>query len=109
MDPMRPFSLVRRLLDFAGRNGPLILLFGVLTGLVLPPLAALARPLVGLAVFCFTLGAFLKVDGPAFRAEAARPALLGLLLVWATLGVPLLVVLLARLAGTADDLAEGLI
>ena len=34
---MHPFSLARRLLDFAGRNGPLILLFGVLTGVVLPP------------------------------------------------------------------------
>jgi BASS family bile acid:Na+ symporter len=106
---MRPFSLVRRLLDFAGRNGPLILLFGVLTGLVLPPLAELARPLMGLAVFCFTLGAFLKVDGPAFRAETARPVLLGLVLLWATFGVPLLVVLLGRLFGTADDMAQGLV
>ena len=49
-------------LAFAGRNGPWLLLFGVLVGLVLPPLAEAAYPLMGMAVFIFTLGAFLKVE-----------------------------------------------
>jgi BASS family bile acid:Na+ symporter len=60
------------LLARAGRNGPALLCGGVLVGLVAPPLADLARPLMGVAVFVFTLGAFLKVDGVAFRAEVAK-------------------------------------
>ena len=58
---------------FAGRHGSLLLLFGVLIGFVFPALAAAARPWMGASVFEFTLGAFLKVDGNAFRAELRRP------------------------------------
>jgi hypothetical protein len=56
------------LLATAGRHGPALLCGGVLVGLAAPPLAEAARPVRGLAVFVFTLGAFLKVDGAAFRA-----------------------------------------
>src|SRR5215212_2476930 len=60
-----------KLLAAAGRHGPALLCSGVLVGLAAPPLAELARPLMGLAVFVFTLGAFLKVDGAAFQSETA--------------------------------------
>ena len=63
----------RDLLAFAGRNGPLILFVGVMIGLVAPTLADAARPLLGFAVFVFTLGAFLKVDLASFRKEFERP------------------------------------
>lgn len=98
-----------RSLDFAGRNGPVILLLGVLIGLVLPSLADLARPLMGLAIFCFTLGAFLKVDAPAFRAEAAHPLRLILLLIWASFGVPVLALLVAAAWHAEDATAQGLL
>ncbi len=98
-----------RLLAFAGRNGPLLLLFGVLVGLVAPPLAEAARPLMGLAVFVFTLGAFLKVEGEAFRAEAADRGAILLILAWATFGVPLIAFALMQLLQPGPDLALGLL
>jgi len=106
---MSPFEALRRLLDYAGRNGPIILLFGVMAGVIMPPLAEAARPLMGLAVYCFTLGAFLKVDRAAFRREAMRPALVLPLLVWSALGVPMVAVLASRMIGAGDATAQGLI
>ena len=100
---------LRRCLDLAGRKGPVVLLFGVGVGVLIPPLAELARPLMGLAVFCFTLGAFLKVEAAEFRAEARRPWLLAALLAWSALGVPLLAVAAVRVAGHDDALTEGLL
>jgi hypothetical protein len=64
----------RKMLAFAGRNGSLMLFGGALIGLFSPSLADAARPLLGLAVFVFTLGAFLKVDLVSFRNELERPA-----------------------------------
>lgn len=98
-----------RLLELAGRKGPLVLLLGVGVGVLAPPLAEAARPLMGVAVFCFTLGAFLKVDAADFRAETARPGLLAALLLWSALGVPLLAVAAVRVSGRSDELTEGLL
>src|SRR4051812_9028023 len=64
----------RDVLAFAGRNGPAMLFGGVLLGLVAPPLADAARPLLGIAVFVFTLGAFLKVDLASFQKETEQRA-----------------------------------
>ncbi len=81
---MNPLAL----LAFAGRNGPLMLFAGVFIGLMVPALANAARPLLGAAVFVFTLGAFLKVDLPSFKRETAAPEWIAVL-AWTTFGVPL--------------------
>ena len=73
-------------LAFAGRHGPLPLFFGVLIGFVFPALAAAAKPWMGASVFEFTLGAFLKVDGNAFRAELRRPLRAAAVLAWTLVG-----------------------
>jgi len=100
---------VRDILAFAGRNGPLLLFGGVLIGLLAPPLAEAARPLLGVAVFAFTLGAFLKVDPPALRCETRqRSWVLGVLL-WTTLGVPLAMLVLLGLFGPEEALAQGML
>lgn len=93
----------------AGRNGPALLCGGVLIGFAAPPLAELARPLMGFAVFVFTLGAFLKVDGAAFRAEAADRRGLFLVLAWATFGVPMLAFALVWAMRPGHDLALGML
>jgi len=101
-----------RLLALAGRNGPALLFFGVLVGLVAPALAEAAKPLKDIAVFCFTLGAFLKVDLAAFREEvASAPARRNLLvLLWVALGVPVAGAgLAASVAGSSPDLAQGIL
>ena len=77
-------------LAFAGRHGPVLLFFGVLIGFLFPDLAAAAKPWMGASVFVFTLGAFLKVDGKAFRAELDRPSRAVAVLVWTLAGVPAL-------------------
>jgi BASS family bile acid:Na+ symporter len=98
-----------KLLAAAGRHGPALLCGGALIGLVAPPLAELARPLMGLAVFVFTLGAFLKVDGTAFRAEAADRRTILLVLAWATFGVPLVTYGLVQVFRPGPELSQGLL
>jgi len=97
------------LLSRAGRNGPALLCGGVLIGLVAPALAEAARPLMGLAVFVFTLGAFLKVDGAAFRAEMVERRSTLVILAWCTFGVPLLAYALVQALRPGPDLALGLL
>ena len=80
---------MKKLLSLAGRHGPVILFVGVLLGLVVPTLADVSKPLMGAAVFVFTLGAFLKVDRPALRSQLLRPPRLALWLVWIVAGVPI--------------------
>lgn len=97
------------ILAATGRHGPALLCGGVLIGLAVPPLAALAKPLMGLAVFVFTLGAFLKVDGAAFRAEAAHCGAVISTLAWAAFGVPLLTYGLVALLDPAPDFGIGIL
>lgn len=78
-----------RLLTLAGRHGPVMLLAGMMLGILAPPLTGYAKPFMGLAVFLFTLGAFLKVDLAGFRQELARPVAVAAALAWTTFGVPL--------------------
>lgn len=99
----------RGVLAFAGRNGPLMLFAGVLVGLAAPPLADAARPLLGVAVFVFTLGAFLKVDFAAFRGELAQGAWVAAVLAWTTFGVPLAMLGLVALCRPDPALAQGMV
>ena len=84
-----------RWLAAAGRHGPRVLFAGVFIGLAVPALAAAARPLMPLAVFVFTLGAFLCVERGAWAGEVARPCRFGFSLGWVVVGVPLVVLALA--------------
>lgn len=96
---------------FAGRNGPAILAIGVLVGVAFPALANAAKPFMGVAVFIFSLGAFLKVDLPTFRAEVDRQwRQISLILLWSILGVPFGMFGLIHGLRIADGaLAEGLL
>lgn len=64
---------------------------------------------MGLAVFVFTLGAFLKVDGAAFRREAADRRGILIILAWSTFGVPLLAYAMVQVLRPGPDLAVGLL
>ncbi len=100
-------NIVTQILDFAGRRGPTVLFIGVLLGLVVPALADWARPLMGLAVFTFTLGAFMKVRLEDFKAPLSRPGRLAAVLLWSTFGVPGVAILLARLVPLPGDVTQG--
>lgn len=99
---------LRDALAFAGRNGPAILFGGVLIGLVAPPLAEAARPLLGVAVFVFTLGAFLKVDLPSFRQEVENRTWIALALAWTMFGVPAATFGFINLFDMDPNLEQGL-
>jgi len=101
-------AVLRDALRFAGRSGPVLLFGGVMVGLIAPPLADAARPLMGAAVFSFTLGAFLKVDLAAFRAELGQGWPITTALLWSTFGVPALMLVLVRLLQPGPELAQGM-
>lgn len=100
---------VHALLEIAGRHGPVLLCVGVLIGLLVPALAQAARPLFGLAVFAFTLGAFLKVDARSFRAVLADRRGTLLVFTWSAFGVPLCGWGAVQLLPLPADLATGLL
>jgi hypothetical protein len=49
---------MRSVLRWAGRNGALIVIAGVVIGLGVPMLSELARPYLAAAIFIFTFGSF---------------------------------------------------
>ena len=100
---------LRDTLAFAGRNGPAMLVAGVLIGLIAPPLAEAARPLLGVAVFVFTLGAFLKVDLASFREELEQRTWIAIALTWTTFGVPFVTLGLLALLRPDPGLAQGIV
>lgn len=93
----------------AGRNGPALLVLAVAAGLAVPALAAVARPWMGVAVFLFTLGAFLKAEPGVVGRESRRPATLAAILLWSTFGVPLAVLGVVTLAAPPPDAATALL
>ena len=101
--------LLKNALTFAGRNGPVMLFAGVLIGLVAPPLAEAARPLLGVAVFVFTLGAFLKVDTESFRRETRQRLWIATALAWTTFGVPLVTLGVVALVQPEPGTGQGMI
>ena len=100
---------MNKLLAFAGRHGPLLLFFGVLTGFLFPVLAQAAKPWMGASVFVFTLGAFLKVDGSALRAELHRPQRAAAVLIWTLAGVPALAWALVELLSFPAEISLAVV
>lgn len=64
---------------------------------------------MSIAVFVFTLGAFLKVDRPALREQFARPLRLAAMLTWVVLGVPLVTCALLGLLPFSAAAKAGLL
>jgi len=60
-------------LAWIGRHATLLLAVGVFVGLVLPDLAALARPLLIPAILVMLVAALLRLDAGAMRALATSP------------------------------------
>ncbi len=100
---------MKMLLQWAGRNGALVVIAGVLIGLAAPLLAATARPYLGIAIFAFTFGSFLKFDRSTLKQDVGDARSVVLIVLWATFGVPLLVVGLLRLLQLGPELSQGLL
>jgi predicted Na+-dependent transporter len=100
---------MRIVLQWAGRNGAAVVIAGVVIGLCIPYLSDLARPYLAVAIFIFTFGSFLKFDGTSLGNELSRSRQIALMVLWATFGVPLVIVLLIRVTHPGPELAQGLL
>ena len=100
---------MRIVLQWAGRNGAAVVIAGVVIGLCIPYLSDLARPYLAVAIFIFTFGSFLKFDGTSLGSELGRAKQIALMVLWATFGVPLVIVLLIRVTHPGPELAQGLL
>jgi BASS family bile acid:Na+ symporter len=96
------------LLAFAGRYGTQGFALSLLVGLLLPGLAASARPLLGLTIFAFLAITFARADLPAVGRVLRRPGRLAGACAWLVLAPPLLVGAGLALAGR-ETLDPGLV
>ncbi len=96
-------------LRWAGQNGALVVIAGVVLGLAFPMLSDLARPYLAVAIFIFTFGSFLKFDAKSIGGEVANVKRNALMILWATFGVPLVIFLIIIIARPGPELAQGLL
>jgi predicted Na+-dependent transporter len=99
---------LHRGLDFLGRHATLFLAGGVLLGLLAPPLAALARPLLVPTLLVPLVIALLRLDWDALAAYARRPGLVALITLGLLLASPALMWLALKAFSLPPALAQGL-
>jgi BASS family bile acid:Na+ symporter len=90
-----PLSLLTTPLAWLGRRGTPAIAGGVFIGLLAPPLASLARPLLVPAILLPFVVALLRLDWPMMRARMRRPGLLLVVLAWQLIGSAVLVAIVA--------------
>jgi BASS family bile acid:Na+ symporter len=100
---------MKQLLRAAGRHGAAIVISGVVLGLALPLLAEIARPYLAIAIFIFTFGSFLKFDSTSFKSEVANIKRNILMVLWATFGIPFVMILIMTIFRPGPELAQGLL
>jgi BASS family bile acid:Na+ symporter len=93
---MRPV----RILAFAGRHATAFMAVGVLLGLVVPPLATLARPLLVPTLLIPLALALVRLDWAAAADWRRRPGVVVALLAWILVASPILVWLATRALAT---------
>jgi len=101
-----------RFLAFAGRHATAFMAVGVLLGLVVPPLATLARPLLIPTLLIPLALALVRLDWSAAAAWRRRPGVVALLLLWILVVSPILVWLLTRALGAVafpEPLSQALV
>src|SRR4051812_16588658 len=101
------FALPLRGLTWLGGQGTRAVAAVVFIALAVPPLGALLRPYVTEAILCLLCVSFMRVDLVALYGHLRRPALIASATAWTTIGVPLIVGLLAH-GGGLDERAPGL-
>jgi hypothetical protein len=101
--------VMKSVLCWAGQNGALIVIVGIVIGLGIPEFAALARPYLAVAIFVFTFGSFLKFDTASMAGEVVNLKRNLLIVLWTTFGVPLIIYLLIRVTHPGPELAQGLL
>lgn len=93
------FALPLRALTWLGSQGTRAVAAVVFIAMAVPPLGALLRPYITEAIFALLCISFMRVDLAALRHHLRRPALVATATAWTTVGVPLIVGLMAHATG----------
>ncbi|TYL99962.1 Na+-dependent transporter [Bradyrhizobium rifense] len=101
------FALPLRGLTWLGGQGTRAVAAVVFIAAAVPPLGALLRPYVTEAILVLLCISFMRVDLAALYGHLRRPALVATATAWTTIGVPLIVGLIAHATGLSDR-APGL-
>lgn len=96
-----------RCLTWLGGQGTRAVAAVVFIAVAVPPLGALLRPYVTEAILALLCISFMRVDLAALYGHLRRPALVATATAWTTIGVPLIVGLIAHATGL-DSSAPGL-
>ena len=99
---------LHRTFDFLGQHATLFLAGGVLLGLLVPPLAALARPMLIPSLLISLVIALLRLDWDALAAYARRPGLVALITAGLLLVSPVMMWLALAPSSVPPALAQGL-
>jgi BASS family bile acid:Na+ symporter len=99
---------LHRAFDYLGRHATLFLAGGVLLGLLVPQLAALARPLLIPALLIPLVIALLRLDWDALASYARRPGLVALITAGLLLVSPVLMWLALKAFSLPPALVQGL-
>lgn len=99
---------LHRVLDYLGQHATLFLAAGVLIGLFVPPLAALARPMLIPGLLIPLIIALLRLDWAALAAYARRPGLVALITAGLLLASPVLMWLVLKVFSLPPALAQAL-
>ena len=91
-------------LAWLGRQGTRAVAASLFIGIIVPPLAALLKPVFAVALFVLLCLAFLRVDPVDVRAHFSRPSLIAAAAAWMMLATPVLIGLTLMALGVADRL-----
>ncbi|MDE5444081.1 Na+-dependent transporter [Bradyrhizobium sp. CSA207] len=96
------FAFPLRWLTWLGDQGTRAVAAIAFIAVAVPPLGALLRPYVTEAIFLLLCISFMRVDLVALYGHLRRPALVASATAWTTIGVPLMVGLIAHATGLTD-------
>lgn len=91
-------------LSWLGRQGTRAVAASIFIGIMLPPLAALLKPIFAYALFALLSLAFLRVDPVDVRAHFSRPRTVAAASAWMMLGTPLMIGLALLALGLPERL-----
>src|SRR3954453_21715535 len=94
-------------LSWLGRQGTRAVAASIFIGIMVPPLAALLKPIFAYALFVLLCLAFLRVDPAEVRAHFSRPRSVAAAAAWMMLATPLMIGL-ALVAFDMPDRLPGL-
>jgi predicted Na+-dependent transporter len=86
-----PFTALAAALAWLGRQGTRAVAASIFIGIMVPPLAALLKPIFAYALFVLLCLAFLRVDPAEVRRHFSRPLVVGAASAWMMLVTPLLI------------------